>query len=193
MVLPLGDLEKTRIIPLATYGLIALNVVMYLVQLQEGTSFTMALAATPFELPAVEAIAAALGITGARGPSHLLTPQHRAHARQELSQAKRLDDVIVSAELKADDAIDFVRFVPGGDDDRHIGLRTDFPEQIEPIVLTEAKIENDQAGPCSLKMAVQFSPVGCSPGRHTVLIQISDDHLPQRGIVINNDDMTDVC
>jgi membrane associated rhomboid family serine protease len=50
MVLPLGDLEKTRIIPLATYGLIALNVVMYLVQLQEGLSFTTALAATPFEI-----------------------------------------------------------------------------------------------------------------------------------------------
>ena len=50
MVLPLGDLEKTRIIPLATYTLIALNVVMYLVQLGEGPDFTTALAATPFEI-----------------------------------------------------------------------------------------------------------------------------------------------
>ena len=32
MVLPLGDLEKTRIVPIVTYALIALNVVMYLVQ-----------------------------------------------------------------------------------------------------------------------------------------------------------------
>jgi membrane associated rhomboid family serine protease len=50
MVLPLGDLEKTRILPLATYGLIALNVVMYLVQLDQGIEFTTALAATPFEI-----------------------------------------------------------------------------------------------------------------------------------------------
>jgi membrane associated rhomboid family serine protease len=50
MVLPLGDLEKTRIIPLATYTLIALNVVMYVVQLGEGPDFTTALAATPFEI-----------------------------------------------------------------------------------------------------------------------------------------------
>jgi membrane associated rhomboid family serine protease len=50
MVLPLGDLEKTRIIPLATYSLIALNVVLHLVQLEEGLAFTTALAATPFEI-----------------------------------------------------------------------------------------------------------------------------------------------
>ena len=50
MVLPLGDLEKTRIIPLATYTLIALNVVMYLLQLDRGDGFTTALAATPFEI-----------------------------------------------------------------------------------------------------------------------------------------------
>ena len=33
MVLPLGDVEKTRIVPIATYVLIALNVAMYLVEL----------------------------------------------------------------------------------------------------------------------------------------------------------------
>jgi hypothetical protein len=146
-----------------------------------------------FQLPAVEAVAAALAITGARGPSHLVTPQHRADAREEFSQAERLDDVIVGAELKADDAIDFVGPLPGGDDDRHIATRTDFSQQIEPIVLTEAKVENDQTGLCCLKMAAQFSPIGRSPGRHIVLFQISDHHLPHGRIVINNNDMTYIC
>lgn len=50
MVLPLGDLEKTRIVPWATYLLIALNVVMYLVQLDQGDEFTSGYAATPYEL-----------------------------------------------------------------------------------------------------------------------------------------------
>jgi membrane associated rhomboid family serine protease len=50
MVLPLGDLEKTRIVPLVTYALIALNVVMYVVQCDEGDQFTVAYAATPFEI-----------------------------------------------------------------------------------------------------------------------------------------------
>ena len=50
MVLPLGDLEKTRIVPLATYCLIALNIVVYLFQLEQGLNFTIAYAATPYEI-----------------------------------------------------------------------------------------------------------------------------------------------
>src|SRR5438270_14041919 len=50
MVLPLGDVEKPRIVPFATYVLIAINVVMYVVQLQEGRQFTVAYAATPYEI-----------------------------------------------------------------------------------------------------------------------------------------------
>ena len=50
MVLPLGDLEKTRIVPIATYALIALNVVMFIVQSERGEEFTAAYAATPYEI-----------------------------------------------------------------------------------------------------------------------------------------------
>ena len=50
MVLPLGDLEKTRIVPVATYALIAINVAMYLVQVDRGQDFTTAYAATPYEI-----------------------------------------------------------------------------------------------------------------------------------------------
>ena len=50
MVLPLGDLQPTRITPFVTYALIAINVVMYLVQVDRGDQFTMALAATPWEI-----------------------------------------------------------------------------------------------------------------------------------------------
>jgi membrane associated rhomboid family serine protease len=50
MVLPLGDIEKTQIVPIATYVLIALNVVIYLYQQGQDESFTVAYAATPFEI-----------------------------------------------------------------------------------------------------------------------------------------------
>ncbi len=50
MVLPLGDREKTRIVPVATYALITLNIVMFLVQLDRGEQFTVAFAATPYEI-----------------------------------------------------------------------------------------------------------------------------------------------
>jgi len=50
MVLPLGDLHRTRITPVVTYTLIAINVLVYLVQVQRGEQFTMAFACTPWEI-----------------------------------------------------------------------------------------------------------------------------------------------
>src|SRR5271165_6808226 len=50
MVLPLGDLHRTRITPVVTYTLIAINVLVYLIQVQQGDQFTMAFACTPWEI-----------------------------------------------------------------------------------------------------------------------------------------------
>src|ERR1700722_1698992 len=50
MVLPLGDLHKTEIVPVVTYTLIAINVLVFLVQQQKGDEFTLAYAATPYEI-----------------------------------------------------------------------------------------------------------------------------------------------
>jgi membrane associated rhomboid family serine protease len=50
MVLPLGDLHRTLIVPYVTYGLIAINVAVFLVQQQKGDEFTLAYAATPYEI-----------------------------------------------------------------------------------------------------------------------------------------------
>lgn len=50
MVLPLGDLNKTRIVPVVTYVLIALNVVMYALQRQRGGEFDAAYAVVPYEI-----------------------------------------------------------------------------------------------------------------------------------------------
>src|SRR3954452_17297899 len=50
MVFPLGDLQRTQIVPFATYALIALNVMAFFVQHDQGEQFTTAYAATPFEI-----------------------------------------------------------------------------------------------------------------------------------------------
>src|SRR6186713_440738 len=135
-------------------------------------------AAAALEFPAVEAVAAALGITRTCCPPHLLPPQHGADARQQLPQAEWLDDVVVGAELETDDAVDFIGPVPGRDDDGYIGLCTDLPEHIEAVVLAESQIENDQAGLRSFQMAMQFGPVGRGPAWYVVFFQIFDHHLP---------------
>jgi membrane associated rhomboid family serine protease len=61
MVFPLGDTVRTRTVPIVTYALIAVNVVVYLVQLNHelrgDRTFTTAFAATPFEITNDEDIA----------------------------------------------------------------------------------------------------------------------------------------
>jgi membrane associated rhomboid family serine protease len=50
MVFPLGDLQRTQIVPVVTYALISINVAVFLVQIKQGDEFTVALAATPYEI-----------------------------------------------------------------------------------------------------------------------------------------------
>ena len=50
MVLPLGELRRTRVVPVVTYFLIAINVTVFLVQQQRGEEFTRAFAMTPREV-----------------------------------------------------------------------------------------------------------------------------------------------
>jgi membrane associated rhomboid family serine protease len=50
MVMPLGDEHPTRIVPVATYAIIALNVLVFFVQQSRPESFTVAYAATPYEI-----------------------------------------------------------------------------------------------------------------------------------------------
>lgn len=50
MVLPLGDYQRTRIVPFVTYAIIAINIVVFLIQEDRGERFTLAYAATPWEI-----------------------------------------------------------------------------------------------------------------------------------------------
>src|SRR3954447_19984944 len=50
MVLPLGDVEKTRIVPVATYALMAMNIALFFVEQDRGDIFRTTFAATPYEI-----------------------------------------------------------------------------------------------------------------------------------------------
>jgi hypothetical protein len=56
MVLPLGDVEKTRIVPVVTYLLILVNIVMFCVELDQGKTFQASYSATPYEITHAEDI-----------------------------------------------------------------------------------------------------------------------------------------
>jgi hypothetical protein len=83
--------------------------------------------------------------------------------------------------------------VAGRDDDGHVGMRTDLPQQIQAVLLTKPEVENDQAGLIGFEIVVQLSPVGGGPGRDVVLLKIPDHHLSQGRIVVDNDDVANIC
>ena len=74
MVLPLGDLHRTRIFPVVTYALIAINIAIFLLQSQRGDDFTMALACTPWEITHARDIDGPIPRPGLRADALRRTP-----------------------------------------------------------------------------------------------------------------------
>src|SRR6516164_3460529 len=50
MVMPLGDEQPTKIVPVVNYAIIALNVLVFFLQQSQPEAFTIAYAATPYEI-----------------------------------------------------------------------------------------------------------------------------------------------
>ena len=89
MVLPLGDLERTRITPYVTYALIAINVMMFLLQESRGDHL-MALACTPWEIThnddiEVPVVAKPPSVVQVRDPRDPLPFEHRKHLVEVLA------------------------------------------------------------------------------------------------------------
>ena len=78
------------------------------------------LSAAPLKHPTVEPVAASLRIARPRSPSHFLSPQHGANAREQFPKTKGLYNVVVRAELKADNTVDFFGAMTGRDNHRNI-------------------------------------------------------------------------
>jgi hypothetical protein len=82
--------------------------------------------AATLKLPAIEPVPASLRIMGSCDPPHLLSPQHGPDACKQFPEAKWFYDVIVRPEFEADDAVNFVGTMAGGDNDRNVRMRTNF-------------------------------------------------------------------
>jgi hypothetical protein len=75
----------------------------------------------------------------------LRTAQHRAHPCHEFLRAERLGDVVVGAQLEADQLVGLVG-AGGQHDDRHRRLAPERTCHIEPIDDRQPEVEDDQVG-----------------------------------------------
>ena len=72
--------------------------------------------------------------------------QHGLHPRDELGRGERLGEVVVGAELEAEDAVDLA--VAGGEEDhRHLRRGADALAHLEAVEVGEADVEHDEPGP----------------------------------------------
>src|SRR4051812_47990885 len=145
--------------------------------------------AAAFQTPPVKSVSAPFGIMGTRGASHLVSPQNRANAREQFPETERLGDVIVGTELEADDTVNFITAMPRRDDDRNVRVGANLPQEIQPVILAEPEIQNDQARIRPREVAAQFASTGHSASWHIVLLEVAGHHLPHRRGIVHNKDM----
>ena len=71
---------------------------------------------------------------------HAATAAHCTDARAELPHGEGLHDVVIGTELEAHHTIGFVAAC-GDDDDGHFARGTHFPQDVEPVIIREAEVE----------------------------------------------------
>ena len=72
-----------------------------------------------------------------------MAAQHGADARHQLARAERLGDVVIGAQLEADELVGFV-VARGEHDDREVTRSADGPRDVEPVEPGQSKIEDDE-------------------------------------------------
>src|SRR6476620_2838404 len=100
--------------------------------------------AATIKSPSVEPVFALLDIVGAHRPSVLKAPQHSAIPGIQFADAEGLGQAVVGTEFESDHTVNFIAGATCQNNDWDVRIGTNFPEQIEPIALAEAQLENDR-------------------------------------------------
>ncbi len=82
----------------------------------------------------------------------------RTDARDELAGRERLDDVVVGAELEADDPVDLLA-ASGQHDDRHVRGLAHLPAEVPPVTVGQHHVEQDHVGLGSLARRLRASAI----------------------------------
>jgi hypothetical protein len=76
--------------------------------------------------------------------AHLKAPQHSVVTGIQFADTERLGELVVGTEFESDHAVNFIAGTTCQNNDEGVRTGTNFPEQIEPIALAEAQLENDR-------------------------------------------------
>ena len=125
----------------------------------------------------------------ARAPLRAVTraPQHRPDPRGHLAGAERLDDVVVGAELEADDAVGLL--AAGGEhDDRDLGALAERAGDVVARPVGEHHVEEDEVGHLARGL---LDRVGHRSGHTRVeplAVKCLREGFGDRGLVLDHED-----
>lgn len=139
-----------------------------------------------FELPAAKFVSAPLWLARSRETAQFVPPQNGPHTCQQFSEAERLRHIVVRTEFEADHAINFLEPMPGSDNHGNIGVGSNLSQQIQSVFPPQSQVENDEARVAFGQMAGQFLPACRRTGRHRMLLEVTGDHPPGGGVIIDN-------
>jgi hypothetical protein len=116
-----------------------------------------------------------------------MATQHGADPGKQLARAEGLGEVVVGAELEAEDAVDLLA-LGGEHDDRHCQLAADLPCEREPVLAGHAHVEEHQVhAPRSQRLA-HVPSVATGHDLELVPDEVVADHLADGGVVVDGKD-----
>jgi len=101
---------------------------------------------------------------------HARPAQRRLHPRAELSHGERLGDVVVGAELEADDLVDLLR-LGGEHDDRDRAARPQPATDLEAVHPGHHHVEHDEVEPLLAEAGERLTAVRGTHDLVAVLLQ----------------------
>ena len=105
----------------------------------------------------------------------------------QLAQAERLGDVVVGAELEADDLVE-LRVLGGEHDDGHARLGPDDPADLDPGELGEHEVEQDEVRALGPEADERLAPVGRGDDAVALRLERLGERLAQCRLVVHDED-----
>ena len=114
-------------------------------------------------------------------------PEDRLHAGDELARVERLGQVVVGADLEADDLVDVL--VAGGQhQDRNVGALADPAADLDPVDVGEHQVEDDQGRRRGLELRQRLVPVRRGPHQIPGVLEVERDEGRDRALVLDDQD-----
>ncbi len=108
-------------------------------------------------------------------------------AGQQLAHPKRLGDVVISAQLQAQNLVGF--FYPGREqDDGRSRLAVVDADELIAVHLRHHNVEQDQVGLLVARHVERFASVGCYDDAEALLGQVISHQRANTGFVIDDED-----